>query len=303
MRKSDRSHAERLGNIAGSSTNTGAPSGTDCTDCVHSNESCATGPDLNDGYIVKPLMKAIQVLQCVGQSPAPLRLKEIACDVGLPTTTVFRYLRTFEAAGMIVHQNNPDLYRIDTRLAGMVNLAIELERIRAICRPHLEQLQGTCAGTVNLAVLEGTDIRYLEIVSDKSSEKERSRIGSRDPANTTSLGKAILAHLAPEARLAATPKLLRRRTERSIREEKTLLEELQLVMSRGYAEEQGENEEGASCIGAPLFNASSHVVGAISISGPSKAVDEMIRAGIRSELLRVSQAISSNLVNSSTLSV
>ena len=52
-------------------------------------------------YIVKPVEKAIQVLQCVGAAPSAMALKEISSRVGMPKTTVFRYLRTLHAAGLI----------------------------------------------------------------------------------------------------------------------------------------------------------------------------------------------------------
>src|SRR5689334_20012896 len=116
------------------------------------------------GYIVKPLQKAIEVLKCVGQNPEPMALKEIAARVRLPKTTVLRYLRTFEAAGMIVHELPRDVYRIDIRLLGMIDLGSEVERLRRICLPHMSKLQRVSGETVSLGVIEGADIVYLEII-------------------------------------------------------------------------------------------------------------------------------------------
>jgi|GEM_PF-2388954 len=87
-------------------------------------------------YIVKPLLKAIEVLKCVGQLPEPLSLKDIALRVGMPRTSVFRDLRTFEAAGMIVHDKTRDLYRIDTRIIGMIMNDSEISQQACSRRPR-----------------------------------------------------------------------------------------------------------------------------------------------------------------------
>lgn len=221
-------------------------------------------------YSVSPLQKAIEVLKCVGQVPEPMSLKDIALRTSLPKTTVFRYLRTFEAAGMIVHDKLRELYRIDTRVLGMINIASEMERLRRTCLPHMQALCQVSRETVNLGVIEASDIVYLEIVESPYSVKSFARVGGRHPVYTTSIGKAMLAHMTFEEQSAVLPKVLRQRTRRSILERQKLTEEFERCRRMGFAEDDRENEDGAVCVGAPIFNAAGSVVAGLSISGPAE---------------------------------
>ena len=225
-------------------------------------------------YIVNPLTKALEVLKCVGRVPEPMSLKEIALLTSLPKTTVFRYLRTFEAAGMIVHDKSRDLYRIDTRILGMINIGREMERLRKICLPHMQALAQISGETINLGVMEGSDIVYIEIVESTRASKSQARVGGRHPIHTTSIGKAMLAYMSMEDQSAALPKVLRQRTRRSIYERQLLERELEEVRSRRFAEDDMENEDGAACIGTPIFNAAGAVIAGLSISAPVAKVSE-----------------------------
>lgn len=225
--------------------------------------------DPGSKYIVHPLRKALEVLKCIGQHAEPMSLKEISIRVGLPKTTVLRYLRTFEAAHFVTHDAERDLYRIDTRIISLINLGTALQQLREACLPHLRSLQQRCNETVNLGVLEGSDIVYLEIVASTQFVRTQARVGGRHPVHTTALGKAILAFLPPEARVAALPRVLRRRTEKSTVERADLLAELDRICTQGFSEDNSENENGAMCIGAPVFDFTGSVVSAFSISAPS----------------------------------
>lgn len=246
-------------------------------------------------YIVKPLLKAIEVLKCVGQLPEPQSLKEIALRVGLPKTTVFRYLRTLEAAGMIVHDTARDLYRIDVRIIGMINLGSEMERLRNVCLPHMQTLSRLCGETVNLGVMEGSDIVYLEILQSPHAAKLQARIGGRHPSHTTSIGKVMLANMPSEARTAALPRVLRQRTRRSILERQSLFLELDKIQRVGYAEDDSENEDGALCLGAPIFDASGEVIAGMSISAPIASTSTDWKREMASHIVAEARSISAEL--------
>lgn len=245
-------------------------------------------------YVVKPVFKALEVLKCVGQHCEPMSLKDISLRVAMPKTSVMRYLRTFEMAGMIVHDAIRNLYRIDTRLMGMVSLASEVERLRAICLPHMHALRQLSGETINLATMEGTDIVYLEIVESGNQAEDNARIGGHHPAHTTALGKAMLAYLPEEALNAALPRVLRGRTQWSIRERKVLLDALQETLAQGFAEDVGENIDGAICLGAPVANASGAVVAAVSVSAASARTDQW-KAAVVPKLISRTKLISAEL--------
>jgi hypothetical protein len=67
--------------------------------------------ELDQRYVVAPVLKAIRVLHLVCEAPQPLSLNDLAVLAALPKTTVFRYLRSFLAMRMVEHDASTDRYR------------------------------------------------------------------------------------------------------------------------------------------------------------------------------------------------
>ena len=71
---------------------------------------------MSEQYIVKPIAKALQLLEYVVEEGRELSLTEIAYRTGLPKTTAFRYLQTFCQAGFLSYDPRSDRYRTGVRL-------------------------------------------------------------------------------------------------------------------------------------------------------------------------------------------
>lgn len=222
-------------------------------------------------YRIDALARGIDVLKCLGSNPEPLSLKAICAITQYPKATVFRYLQTLTMAGLISHDARLNLYRIDVRMAEKFGINTVLEGLRTTCAPFMEALSAEVkaldAGTiVSLGVIEGADVLYLDVIGGPLPFRQQTYVGSRHPIHTTALGKAILAHMPKEERLATLPKVLRRRTKQSIVDKQVLVASLKRISETGYAEDNAENEESASCVGAPIYGAGDRVVAGISIS-------------------------------------
>jgi IclR family transcriptional regulator, acetate operon repressor len=121
------------------------------------------------------------------------------------------------------------------------------------------------------------------------------KIGSRHPAHSTALGKSILAYL-PEATLASVMKRhLEAQTEHTITDPQALRTELERVRRQGTAEEIGENEQGARCVGVAIFDQRGLPVAAISVSGPDSRIDDERAADIAAALRESSRTITASI--------
>lgn len=246
-------------------------------------------------YLVKPVAKALQVLDCLGQAEAALTLTEISRRVRLPKTTTYRYLCTLCAGGLVVHDQDADLYRLGLRLWELGHKVGDQLQIRRLALPLMAQLRDRFNETVNLAVLDGTDIVYVEMVPSTFALRMHAALGGRDPAYTTSLGKAILAHLPPEQLCGHLPKRLIRRTPKTITSLAALKVELLATRARGFARDIGENETGARCIGVPIFHHSGLAEAALSVSAPAARLDDSREDEVASAMMRVAHTISTHL--------
>jgi IclR family acetate operon transcriptional repressor len=246
-------------------------------------------------YIVKPVQKALQVLDCLGQEKRELSLGEICRRVGLPKTTTFRYLHTLRASGLVAHDPEAELYRLGPRLWELAQSVGEQLQIRKAARPYMEQLRDRFNETVNLAVLDGSEIVYLEMVESKMSLRMQASLGGRDPVYSTALGKAILAYLPEEEWRDHLPARLARRTPRTLTSLAALREELIETRARGYSRDLGENEAGARCVGVPILDQREAVLAALSLSAPAVRFDDRSEREAAAALLNAARMISRRL--------
>lgn len=245
-----------------------------------------------DAYVVKPVYKALQVLECLGEAQQELSLSQIARRVQLPKTSVFRYLHTLQEFGFVSHDAQTDRYRIGLRLWELGQLTDERVRIREIALPFMRELGNRYKETVNLGVLDHDDIVYLEMVGSPHSLRTQAEVGSRNPVYSTALGKAILAFIPVEQWRNHLPPSLTPRTTQTLTSIDALEVNLQEVRRRGFALDHGENEDGASCVGAPIFHRNREVIAAISISAPSSrlngALEDEVAAAVSQTALDIS---------------
>lgn len=244
-------------------------------------------------YMVKPVYKALQVLMALGEERRPLTLTEICHHVRLPKTTVFRYLQTLVACGFVGHDRQQDLYQLGARLFELGQLAGQQLRIRDVALPVMTALREQFNETVNLGILDGSDVVYVEMVESHHSLRMQATLGSRDPAYATALGKAMLAFLAEPGR--HLPARLSPRTVTTLHTRAGLEQELRLVRQQGYAVDDQENEDGARCVGAPIFEYPGRVAAAISVAAPATRLGQAQVPAVAAAVIHAAALISSRL--------
>jgi IclR family acetate operon transcriptional repressor len=241
--------------------------------------------DLDDRYLVQPVLKAMQVLQLICGAGEALTLNQLVREAGLPKTTVFRYLRTLTTIGFVEHDEEADRYRPGLGLWRLSHASGPYETLKQVCRPHMKRLQQRFNETINLGVLSGGEVLYLDMVESERSLRMQSSIGATDQLHSTALGKVFLAFSPPERRALLVPKSLPRMTPNTITDPGKLLEQLEIIRTTGYAIEIGENEEGSYCIAAPICDARNVAIAALSLSAPISRYEESARQAICAGLI------------------
>ena len=162
-------------------------------------------------------------------------------------------------------------YRLGPRVVDLGFSAINSMELRQLAAPDLQALSDSTGHTVNLAVLDGVDIVYIDRCrSSRHGQREidlNLHVGSRLPAYCTSMGKVLLAGLPDDeldARVARVD--FQRRGPNTITARSALLKELALVRERGLAVNNEELAYGLRSIAAPLRGQSGEVVAAINLA-------------------------------------
>ena len=253
---------------------------------------------LDRRYVVTPVHKAMQLLDALVASKDPMTLSDLAACTALPKTTAFRYLYTLRASGFVGYDEAAERYLIGPRVTVSAPFTTQVERIREAAHPALRRLQRQFNETVNLAVRDGSDIVYIDMVGSTRLQHTEAMIGKRDPLYSTALGKAILLTLGSSELDRVVPRQMASRTPHTITNRDAFLDNIAQSALRHYALDLEENEMGARCVAAAICSPhSGDAIAAISISGPS----QMMPMETLNRMGRVLALTVSNLELSETL--
>jgi DNA-binding IclR family transcriptional regulator len=212
---------------------------------------------------------ALWLLQLVGERQA-LRVAEAADLLGVARSTAHRLLSALRRRGFVMQDRPNGAYRPGPALNAVGLAAISRIDIRRVARPVLEELQEETRETASLAVLEGTNIRFVDAVESTRAVRVGNRTGLVRLAHTSAVGKAILAELPPaELERRYPQEELTTRTPAAVHSRDALFAELAGIRRTGYALNWEESVEGTSAVAVALRDPTGAPVAALAIAAPS----------------------------------
>jgi IclR family transcriptional regulator, pca regulon regulatory protein len=253
-----------------------------------------------DGYS-QSLERGLAILSSFRSARPLLGVSDLSREVGLSRSTTHRYVATLAALGYLEQDATTRKYRLGPRVLDLGFSAINSMELRHVAAPHLARLSDETGQTVNMAVLDGAEIVYVERCrSPRAAASEVDldlHVGSRLPAYCTSMGKVLLAFL-PFARLDAVlaAVTLSPRGPNTITDRAALVRELARVRARGIAVNNEELAYGLRSLAAPVRSQTGDVVAAINIPvhrSPG-SLDELI-ASLSGPLERTAAEISARI--------
>jgi IclR family acetate operon transcriptional repressor len=225
-------------------------------------------------YEVRAAARVLDILDLLQRRAERVTLTDVVDATGLPKSSAFRYLTTMETRGYVRRHGSG--YRLGSAFPSS-HRGLELVAIEA--RPVLEQVRDRFDETVNLGILDGTRVGYLEIVESRRGTRFAARRGDREPIHSTALGKAIASTLdLDHVRSILAAEGMPQRTGRTITDSEQFVRAVKGVAGDGYAVDDRENEEDGRCVAVPLIGF--EVPAAISLSAPANrlTVDEAVAA-------------------------
>ncbi|MDI3481382.1 MAG: hypothetical protein PWQ97_1037, partial [Tepidanaerobacteraceae bacterium] len=147
-----------------------------------------------DKIIVQSVDRALHILELFREESS-LGLTQIAERMGLAKSTVYGLVATLEANHYLEQDPDNGKYRLGIRLLEMGELFNQRLDLRREAAPIMKSLVEKYAETVQLSILDGTEVVYIDLIEAPTSIKYTSRIGKRAPAHCAGTGKAMLADL------------------------------------------------------------------------------------------------------------
>ncbi len=239
--------------------------------------------------------KVLRILETIQASSSPLPLRDICKQTKINKTTAYRFVSHLEREGYLF-RDNAGRYSFAMKL---LHLAAHIDRhgaLREMARPFLHDLWEATSETVSFAVLDRTEILYLEVLESPHVFRLASKAGFRRPVYSTALGKALTAFLSPEKKKEIlSVQNFEAFTPHTITGLAPFEKELERVRHLGYAMDDEESVLGARCLGVPVLSHLQEAVASISVSGPTARVDLRKIPDIVQKLQKASRSISERM--------
>ena len=108
------------------------------------------------------LERGLAILSSFNSDRPLIGVSELSRDLDLSRSTAHRYIATLAQLGYLQQDPDSKRYRLGPRVLDLGFSAINSMDLREISAPHLRQLSDETGYTVNLAILDGIDVVYIE---------------------------------------------------------------------------------------------------------------------------------------------
>lgn len=217
-----------------------------------------------------PVLKAVKVLQHLAREEAPVTLADLSQAVGLPKPTTHRLAGLLEQAQLIHKDPLTRRYAVGRALEELALNAMRNGAGHASRRFHMDRLSEKLGERINLGVLSGGKVLYVEWVESTSPLRVDVKPGSQVPVHCSANGKLLIASSPPVVRsrfLRSAP--FDAYTKTTITTTQALARELERIRRQGYSEDNEEFLPGVCCLAVPVRNRRGDVVAGLAVMAPS----------------------------------
>ena len=217
-------------------------------------------------YVNKSLERAISLINLFDNRSVKMTATEIAEELGSSPGSLYPIIHTLIRHGYL-HKDGNKKYSLGLSFLEKGHLILETKELRLVVRPHLEKLAEEFNSNAHLAVLRDDEVFYLDRATGSSHVSIQNIVGSRSPAYGTALGKVLLASLTQEELedYFAENELFPL-TDNTITDRDILVDHLEEVRRDGFALDEEEYLDGASCVATPIQDFNDDLLAAISVA-------------------------------------
>lgn len=222
-----------------------------------------------NSLFVNSLRKAFAVLHVFSRERPRLTLAAVTRMTGLEKSAVRRSLYTLHELGYLRRDEDTKQYSLSPKLLEFGYAYLYSDRIVERAQPYLVEAHEKTGETVNLAVLDGSDIILISRLPARHVVGINIQIGIRIPAIYTASGRVIAARLPVDerARLIAQSRF-EAHTPQTVLDREEIVRLIAAAARDGYSIVQSQFFTSDISIAAPVIDGQERVLGAVSISVP-----------------------------------
>lgn len=220
---------------------------------------------------VSVLDRVTAVFDAFGELGESLGVSEIARRANLPKSTVSRIATDLVEQRFLDREGNK--LCLGVRLFELGQTVERPRKVREAAFPLMRELRLATGRSIELAVLDRTDVVLVAVVRHGHAPGPLGRVGARRPAHMTALGKAMLAFSSEGVIEESMRGRLDPRITRTFEEPSELLRRLAGTRKTHIAWERDECASGGASVASPILGHGSVPIAAISVTGSIEEID------------------------------
>jgi IclR family transcriptional regulator, pca regulon regulatory protein len=251
----------------------------------------------NDADWVNSLSRGLQILECFSHTQFRLSQTEIWRLTNIPKATLFRLLRTLVKLNYLKYDSESKKHYLGPRVLSLGFSILQSLEVRDIVRPYLEELAREFNNSVNLVMLDGNEMVFIERIKVPSLRDFSIGIGHRIPVYNTAGGRAVLAYVTREKLRQVINQISKDTTvARYIgKNGEKLFKALNEVRNQGYAINDEQSSDGIRAIAVPIFSPEGIAYAVHMVVAPERVSVNELRAKYAPRLVAVGNEISEAL--------
>ena len=228
--------------------------------------------DVNDkqnGSLVRSIAVAFRLLDTMVRAGEPMRITELARQMGESKAKIHRHLSTLRNLGVVDQERTSEKYRLGWKLFQLGQAAFEQFDLKTIAEPHMARLRDLTHQSAVLAVPSGGEAMVIASMdnSNSTSLKISAVPGTVPPTTSSAQGRITLAYATQSQREQLLRVPVTSSNDKTITDITEIEKRLELIKKRLYETSIEEVMLGFSTIAAPIFDVDNRLIGTVGIIG------------------------------------
>ncbi|GAA4670755.1 IclR family transcriptional regulator [Gordonia humi] len=210
------------------------------------------------------ISRVARILAAFDRETRSMPLTVLADRTGLPLPTTYRLVSELVRYGLLERDADKQI-RVGLRLWELSTRGNETLSLRDTALPYMEDLFESLGCLTTLSVLDGGTLLYVERMTPTGFSLDRALVAQRHPIHAASSGLVLLAFAPADVQDEFLTKPLRKYTENTITDERTLRRLLAEIRKQRFCSAPGIGTPGWTGMAVPIFGAARQVVAALSV--------------------------------------
>ena len=218
---------------------------------------------------VRSIAVAFRLLDTMVRAGEPMRITELARQMGESKAKIHRHLSTLRGLGVVEQEKTSEKYRLGWKLFRLGQVAFEQFDLKSIAEPHMVRLRELTNQSAVLAVPSGGEAMVIASLDNSSSTSLRISAvpGTIPPVTASAQGRIVLAYATKDHQKQLLSSPLTAYNNKSITDINEIKNRLELIKTRLYETAIEEVMLGFSTIAAPIFDVENKLIGTVGIIG------------------------------------